>query len=203
VIPDCPNGLPHLLSGYSYLQSAHPVHGVATQDLGSVGSCLIHFTASTCAGTDCESYWLSSNITTTTSLTLVELRKTISRCSVCQLTSSVLTLHSMNSDLPSCPQGWSILWNGYSFISVSISPVLQTIKLHEIYLQQSSSEIIQAGVQSLSSTGSCIKRSPTQSTFIKCSTPGDCEPMAEHTTQWLTSRAGTYSRCSVCNMDSS
>lgn len=119
VTPDCPNGLSHVLSGYSYLQSIDTVYGAATQDLGSIGSCLIHFATSICLGTDCVSYWLAGNVTTKN---LSEMKKTVSRCSVCLLTSSILTLHSMNSESPSCPQGWNILWDGYSFISVSISP---------------------------------------------------------------------------------
>jgi len=119
VIPDCPDGLPHVLSGYSYLQSTHSIYGAATQDLGSVGSCLIYFTTEICAETDCASYWLASNVTAK-SLSPVDMKKTVSRCSVCLLTSNILTLHSMNSELPSCPQGWDILWDGYSFVRVSI-----------------------------------------------------------------------------------
>ena len=82
----------------------------------------MHFTTSICPGTDCVSYWLAGNVTTKN---LSEMKKTVSRCSVCLLTSSILTLHSMTSESPSCPQGWNILWDGYSFISVSISHVFE------------------------------------------------------------------------------
>lgn len=40
----------------------------------------------------------------------------VSRCSVCEVSSSLLTVHSLTTSLPACPETWSSLWEGYSFI---------------------------------------------------------------------------------------
>lgn len=117
VIPVCPDGFPLVASGYSFLQTSDSF-GVATQDLGSMGSCLSQFSASLCTGTNCASHWLASNVSSA-ELTSGTSRA-ISRCSVCLLTSNILTVHSLKHELPQCPVGWDILWNGYSFIRVSI-----------------------------------------------------------------------------------
>jgi integrin beta 8 len=44
----------------------------------------------------------------------------ISRCSVCETPGPVIAVHSQDQILPSCPAGWQGLWDGYSFIMVSI-----------------------------------------------------------------------------------
>ena len=119
VVPVCPDGFPLVASGYSFLQISDLSSGVATQDLGSMGSCLNHFSASLCTGTNCVSYWLASNISSAELMT-TDMSRAISRCSVCLLTSNILTIHSLKHELPQCPVGWNILWTGYSFISVSI-----------------------------------------------------------------------------------
>ena len=117
VVPTCPDGFPLVASGYSFLQTSDSSFGVATQDLGSMGSCLSHFSTSLCGDTSCVSYWLASN---TSSVELSDTSRSISRCSVCLLTSNILTIHSLKHELPECPIGWNMLWNGYSFISVSV-----------------------------------------------------------------------------------
>ena len=117
VVPTCPDGFPLVASGYSFLQTSDSSFGVATQDLGSMGSCLSHFSTSICADTSCVSYWLASN---TSSVEPSDTSHAISRCSVCLLTSNILTMHSLKHELPECPIGWNTLWNGYSFVSVSV-----------------------------------------------------------------------------------
>lgn len=117
VVPTCPDGFPLVASGYSFLQTSDSSFGVATQDLGSMGSCLSQFSTLLCADTSCISYWLASN---TSGVELSDTSRAISRCSVCLLTANILTLHSLKHELPECPIGWNTLWNGYSFISVSV-----------------------------------------------------------------------------------
>ena len=118
IVPTCPDGFPLVASGYSFLQTSDSSFGIATQDLGSMGSCLSQFTTSLCSGGDCSSYWLASSNISSTELS-DDISRAISRCSVCLLTSSVLTIHSLKHELPNCPIGWNTLWNGYSFIRVS------------------------------------------------------------------------------------
>ena len=43
----------------------------------------------------------------------------IRRCSVCEIPTRSLALHSQSMDVPKCPQNWQELWIGYSFIMVS------------------------------------------------------------------------------------
>lgn len=43
------------------------------------------------------------------------------RCSVCEMTSNVLAVHSQTTLIPQCPQGWESLWTGYSFVMVKKS----------------------------------------------------------------------------------
>ena len=118
-VPSCPDGFPLVASGYSFLQTSDSSFGVATQDLGSMGSCLRHFSPSLCSGSDCVSYWLASN-TNSLELSTNDMSHAISRCSICLLTYSILTVHNLKHELPECPVGWNNLWNGYSFISVSV-----------------------------------------------------------------------------------
>lgn len=42
----------------------------------------------------------------------------ISRCSVCEGSAAVLTLHSQKQTVPSCPSGYASLWEGYSYYMV-------------------------------------------------------------------------------------
>jgi len=41
------------------------------------------------------------------------------RCSVCEAPTRVIAVHSQSVSIPDCPNGWSELWTGYSFIMVS------------------------------------------------------------------------------------
>ena len=55
----------------------------------------------------------------------------ISRCSVCETPGPVMAVHSQDQTLPSCPAEWRGLWNGYSFIMVSIQCIkYELLMLH-------------------------------------------------------------------------
>lgn len=43
----------------------------------------------------------------------------LSRCSVCEAPAMVIAVHSQTIQIPPCPEGWSSLWIGYSFVMVS------------------------------------------------------------------------------------
>lgn len=42
----------------------------------------------------------------------------LSRCSVCEAPAMVIAVHSQTIQIPQCPEGWSSLWIGYSFVMV-------------------------------------------------------------------------------------
>ncbi|KAK8394480.1 hypothetical protein O3P69_006569 [Scylla paramamosain] len=37
-------------------------------------------------------------------------------CVVCEAPSNVIAVHSQSLSVPDCPQGWSSMWIGYSFV---------------------------------------------------------------------------------------
>lgn len=66
-----------------------------------------------------KSYWLSTN--SPIPMMPVEdtaIRQYISRCVVCEAPSNVIAVHSQSLNVPECPEGWSSLWIGYSFVMV-------------------------------------------------------------------------------------
>ena len=46
------------------------------------------------------------------------IRPYISRCAVCEAPANVMSFHSLSMTPPPCPNGWNILWQGYSFVMV-------------------------------------------------------------------------------------
>ena len=67
------------------------------------------------------SYWLSTNEPLPMMMTPIdgpEIERYISRCSVCEAPSLVIAVHSQTMEVPNCPENWSPLWIGYSFIMV-------------------------------------------------------------------------------------
>lgn len=67
-----------------------------------------------------RSYWLSTNAPIP--MMPVEetaIRPYISRCVVCEAPANVIAVHSQSEAYPECPNGWSGLWVGYSFVMVS------------------------------------------------------------------------------------
>lgn len=114
-VPDCPTGTSTLWSGYSLYSFFFGSNNTITRDLGSVDSCVqlvnqAYF--SYCSGA-------SGCNTISTVLWLSNRNISISRCSVCLVSSSPITLHSQSTIPPSCPPNWSSLWAGYSHIQVS------------------------------------------------------------------------------------
>ena len=74
----------------------------------------------TYAARTATSYWLS----TSTSLPMMpvtgdEIRQYISRCVACRASAPLLTVHSQDVSEAVCPQGWTEVWSGYSFVMVS------------------------------------------------------------------------------------
>jgi hypothetical protein len=47
-----------------------------------------------------------------------QIRPYISRCAVCEAPANVMSFHSLSMTPPPCPNGWNILWQGYSFVMV-------------------------------------------------------------------------------------
>lgn len=44
---------------------------------------------------------------------------------MCEAPANVIAVHSQSLGVPDCPQGWSGLWIGYSFVMVSVSRIGQ------------------------------------------------------------------------------
>jgi collagen type IV alpha len=128
-IPECPTNTVKLWEGYSllYFSGNEKSH---QQDLGSAGSCLKRFSVMPFIRCDISnvcnfaqnndlSYWLS----TTQPIPKMpmeggSIRQYISRCSVCEAPANVIALHSQSETIPTCPNGWNRLWEGYSFVMV-------------------------------------------------------------------------------------
>ncbi|PIO25200.1 hypothetical protein AB205_0067320 [Aquarana catesbeiana] len=206
--PMCPVGMAKLWSGYSllYFEGQEKAHN---QDLGLAGSCLQRFSTmpflycnpgDVCyyASRNDKSYWLS----TTAPLPMMpvvedEIKPYISRCTVCEAPAVAIAVHSQDSSIPFCPEGWRSLWIGYSFL-------MHTAAGDE------------GGGQSLSSPGSCLEDFRA-TPFIECNgARGTCHYFANKYSFWLTTiddnfhsspssdtlKAGLIrthiSRCQVC-----
>ncbi len=131
MIPECPAGSVKLWDGYSllFVQGNDRAHG---QDLGEPGSCMRRFSTMpfmfcnlnnrcTVASRNDYSYWLSTPEPMTMMMNPVtgsQIQPFISRCSVCEIPSRVMAIHSQSERVPECPDGWKGLWIGYSFAMV-------------------------------------------------------------------------------------
>ena len=83
-------------------------------------------------------------------LNIIQIKAQLSRCSVCEVQTKPVTLHSQANEIPECPSGYAALWAGYSFVSnLDIGENVQG--------------------QSLSSPGSCMK-SYIETPYITCDT---------------------------------
>jgi collagen type IV alpha len=145
-VPDCPSGMVKLWDGYSLLMMQGNDHGYH-QDLGkfsihcfsyliqfsisgSAGSCLQKFSALPylrCDHTNVCYYGQTNDLTyylsTTEPMPMMpvqrdQIRPYISRCAVCEAPANVMSFHSLSMTPPPCPNGWNILWQGYSFVMV-------------------------------------------------------------------------------------
>jgi integrin beta 8 len=98
--------------------------------LGSAGSCLQKFSALPylrCDHTNVCYYGQTNDLTyylsTTEPMPMMpvqrdQIRPYISRCAVCEAPANVMSFHSLSMTPPPCPNGWNILWQGYSFVMV-------------------------------------------------------------------------------------
>ena len=131
--PPCPAGSVRLWEGYSmgFTDGDGFGHG---QDLGKPGSCVRRFNTipfMMCRGRGenarChysfrseKTYWLSTNAAVDSEeIPTNENEDHISRCSVCEIDSAILTVHSQSDSIPDCPPTWQSVWTGYSFLMVS------------------------------------------------------------------------------------
>ncbi|KAG7268807.1 hypothetical protein CRUP_012614 [Coryphaenoides rupestris] len=164
-VPRCPQGSPQLWVGYSlvYLKGQEKAY---SQDLGKgVTHC-----RGTCrySNRNDRSYWLS----TTAPIPMMpfagrDIAAHLSRCVVCEAAAPVAAFHSQERTAPACPPGWRSLWTGYSFL-------LHTGMGND------------GGVQSLTSSGSCLKDFRTHP-FMECQGGrGTCFYFATLESYWLT-----------------
>lgn len=130
-VPECPPNTEKLWDGYSllYFSGNEKSH---QQDLGTAGSCLKQFSVMPFIRCDINnvcnfaqnndlSYWLSTTLPLPNKpITGQDIKKYISRCSVCEAPANVIALHSQSDEIPHCPDNWSRLWDGYSFVMVNI-----------------------------------------------------------------------------------
>lgn len=129
-IPQCEPGHTKLWDGYSLMYvdgNDYP----ANQDLGSPGSCVRKFSTmpvmacgqnNVCnyASRNDRTFWLStSKEIPMMPVSDQEMRPYISRCSVCEVPTNVLAVHSQSLQVPECPNGWEGLWIGYTFMMVN------------------------------------------------------------------------------------
>uniref|UniRef100_A0AAY4C6Q0 Collagen IV NC1 domain-containing protein n=1 Tax=Denticeps clupeoides TaxID=299321 RepID=A0AAY4C6Q0_9TELE len=180
-VPVCPTHMNALWTGYSllYVEGQEKAH---TQDLGLAGSCLQIFSTmpfayasmATCdySSRNDKSYWLSSlEPVPMMPVAGVEIGRFISRCVVCEAPAPPVAIHSQDTHLPSCPQNWRSLWDGYSFI-------MHTGTGDE------------GGGQSLTSSGSCLPNFRAQA-IVECQGPrGTCHYFSNIYSYWLTSVGG-------------
>ncbi|KFM82473.1 Collagen alpha-1(IV) chain, partial [Stegodyphus mimosarum] len=165
-------------SGYSllYIQGNERAHG---QDLGSPGSCLRKFSTmpfmfcnlnNVChlASRSDFSYWLSTPETMPMDMAPIigrNIRRFVSRCSVCESSTQVIAVHSQSTEVPECPDGWAELWDGFSFFMNTDAGA-------------------EGSGQPLSSPGSCLQDF-RPNPFIECQGLGRCNYYTTAYSFWL------------------
>jgi len=166
-----------LWDGYSFLYAQGNERAFG-QDLGKPGSCLQRFSTMpfmfcdlqnqcTVASRNDYSFWLSTPEPASMMAPAKgpEVKPYISRCSVCQAPANVMAVHSQSSNLPNCPDGWTSLWKGWSF------------------LMYNSAGAEGAG-QLLSSSGSCLEEFRVNP-YIECHGRGTCAYFGPTLSFWL------------------
>ena len=179
---------------------------------GGSGSCLRRFSAMPFLfcdiGNSCHyasrndySYWLSTNEPMSSSMSPFEAREIpshLSRCVVCESPTPVFAVHSQSQRVPSCPEGYDLLWTGYSFVFTSADGG-------------------RGDQQSLQSPGSCLEKYHDRP-YFHCKDHSHCNYYPNMMTFYLatlddytgfekpklrTLKAGTQrnyvSRCAVCH----
>ena len=119
-VPPCPTGTRRLWQGYS-------VSTISTQTINQdkTGSCLKLFSPNSLFS------WIGLSTPNQQSKQSYG-ESDVSRCSVCEVPGAVVTIHSQTLSLPECPQSWSSLWSGYSFLSVQT--VSSVVYLYAMYV---------------------------------------------------------------------
>ena len=176
IIPECPPGYALLWDGYSLL-SGDGNGEIFRQDLGAPGSCAPIFSYmpfSVCSvtqmcsyaiGTDI-SYWLSTQEDRFyTPKSGSAISNYISRCAVCESPGVAIAVHSQNTTVPDCWEGWESVWEGYSYLQETVRGGL-------------------GGYQQLDSTGSCLEQFQTVP-YIECISRGTCISYSYHLGFWL------------------
>lgn len=177
-IPTCPTGGTKLWDGYSllYFEGNERAHG---QDLSTPGSCLQRFSTlpflfcdfnNVChyASRNDKSIWLSTNLPQPPNpVAGTDLQRYISRCIVCDIENHVIAVHSQTPDIPDCPDGWTGLWTGYSFVMHTGAGA-------------------EGGGQLLGASGSCLEKFRV-TPFIECNgARGTCFYFANKFSFWMT-----------------
>lgn len=110
------------------------------------------------------------------------------RCSVCETTSTVISIHSQTIQIPDCPQRWESLWTGYSFVMVRKHPYYLLnpfiLLLFFRYLLQQTGAGAEGSSQPLISPGSCLEIF-RQVPFIECHGRGTCNYYPDSYSYWL------------------
>lgn len=147
------------------------------------------------------SYWLSTNEPMSSSMAPFEPRDLpnhLSRCVVCESPTPVFAIHSQSQRVPTCPDGYDLLWTGYSFVFTSADGG-------------------RGDQQSLQSPGSCLEKYHDRP-YFHCKDHSQCNYYPNMMTFYLatldeysgfekpkllTLKAGTQrqhvSRCAVCH----
>ena len=81
-----------------------------------------------------KTYWLSTAADEINEqIPMDQNENYVSRCSVCEINSAVLAVHSQSDTIPNCPPSWTSLWVGYSFLMVSSSGIYLPQALNSYY----------------------------------------------------------------------
>lgn len=119
-IPECPQHSFSLWAGYSLVSLSSKLQ---PSPLSNPSSCMRRFSTLTTLGEqgpdkDSVSVWHAA-AQDVESAGGKGGSDEVSRCAVCEVEGSLLTMHSMSTHLPSCPPSWGSLWSGFSYISAA------------------------------------------------------------------------------------
>lgn len=116
---------------------------------------------------------------------------------VCEVPANVLAVHSQSLNIPDCPQGWTGLWIGYSFLMVrtllysrknfhrSDEESETKMEKEKRWILQHTGAGAQGGGQSLSSSGSCLEDFRA-TPFIECNgNKGQCHYYMNEISFWM------------------
>ena len=160
-----------------------------------------------------KSFWLAAggeaDYTVKPMTSIDEIEQHISRCTVCLGTQYILARHSFTDVAPECPEDFSPLWEGYSYVMVSFNFLILfscqiffllfsnmaiitrrprkrdyiTFRLTPCTSQVTSSGV-SGGGQDLASSVSCLE-SFNLPTFIECLGRGTCAYYINNLDYWL------------------